>query len=78
MKAVEQSIDDRGNNQERGREILKNFIDRGFNGNIEAAGTALGWPPEKLKQHLAGELTIDDDLVMKMRGISNERDFAVE
>ena len=78
MKAVEQSIDDRGNNQERGREILRNFIDRGFNGNIELAGTALGWPADKLQQHLAGELTIDDDLVMKMRGISNEREFAVE
>ena len=78
MRAVEQSIDDRGNNQERGREILKNFIDRGFNGNLEAAGTALGWPTDKLRQHADGELTLDDDLVMKMRGIANERDFTIE
>jgi len=78
MKAVEQSIDDRGNNQERGREILRNFIDRGFGGSMEQAGLALGWPQDKLRQHLDGGLTIDDDLVMKMRGIANQRDFVVE
>ena len=78
MKAVEQSIDDRGNNQEHGRTMLRNFIDRGFNGSVELAGTALGWPQDKLQQHLNGDLTVDDDLVMKMRGIAKERNFDIE
>ena len=78
MKAVEQSIDDRGNNQGHGREMLKNFIDRGFSGSLDQAGTALGWPLDTLQQHLNGELAIDDDLAMKMRGIAKERDFTIE
>jgi hypothetical protein len=78
MKAVEQSIDDRGNNQKHGREMLRSFIDHGFGGSQEQAGLALGWPQDKLEQHLQGELTIDDDLVMKMRGIAKERNFDIE
>jgi len=78
MKAVEQSIDDRGNNQAHGRQMLQAFIDRGFSGSLENAGLALGWPNDKLEQHLEGKATIDDDLVMKMRGIATERNFTIE
>ena len=78
MKAVEQAIDDRGNNQDHGREMLQAFIDRGFTGSLERAAVALGWPEDQLQQHLAGELTIDDDMVMKMRGIAKERNFDIE
>jgi hypothetical protein len=78
MRGVEQAIDDRGNDQNHGREMLRNFINHGFNGNFETAAVALGWPQEKLRQHLSGEATVDDDLVMKMRGISKERSFDIE
>jgi len=78
MTAVEQSIDDRGNDQNHGREMLKAFVDRGFMGSVEQAGLVLGWPEDRLTQHLNGDATIDDDLVMKMRGIAAERNFEIE
>jgi hypothetical protein len=78
MRGVEQAIDDRGNDQNHGREMLRNLIDHGFKGNLEGAAVALGWPQEKLQQHLSGEATVDDDLVMKMRGIARERSFDIE
>ena len=77
MEVKNNIVDDRGTDQEEARELLRTFCDKGFDGDIERAAVALGRPPSTLHQLMEGQDEIDDDLVMKLRGISKERGIAV-
>jgi len=77
MEIKENIVDDTGSDQGDARMILREFCDNGFAGDIERAAIALGRPSSELNEMLSGQLEIDDDLVMKLRGISQERGFAV-
>ena len=70
-------VDDAGTYQNGARDILQAFCDNGFSGDVDKAGLALGRPAGELNEMLDGDAEVDDDLVMKARGIANERGFEI-
>ena len=70
-------VDDAGTDQDQARDILQAFCNNGFDGDMEKAGLALGRPAGELNEMLDGDTAVDDDLVMKARGIANERGFNI-
>jgi len=73
-----QPVDDRGTNETEGRAILKRLRDRGFDESDEKLALALGRPIEEVQGWTGGAEPVDDDVVMKARGIAKERGIAVE
>ena len=71
-------VDDRGTTQEEAVLILRNLRDHGFASSNEQLAIALGRSPQQVEGWLEGSEEIDDDVVMKARGIAQERDVAIE
>ncbi len=76
-QAAGKAVDDRGTSESEGRELLKHLRDTGFEGSDEKFATALGRPVEEVTEMLGGG-TVDDDIVMKARGIAKERAIEIE
>lgn len=74
----EQIVDDRGTGQERAAEILRKLRDRAFEASDEKLAIALGRPVEEVVAWNAGHELIDDDVVMKARGIAMNRGVRIE
>jgi hypothetical protein len=76
----EEAVDDRGTSEAGGREILKRLRDQGFEADDEKLAVALGRPIEEVQGWMAGgeEEPVDDDIVMKARGIAKERGIELE
>lgn len=74
---LDQQVDDKGTDQEEARRILTALRDRGFEGDNEKLATALGRSIEQVQGWLDGTETIDDDVVMKARGIALNRGIGV-
>ena len=74
----EHIVDDRGTGQKMAAHILRTLRDRGFEASDEKLALALGRPVEELQAWNAGRETIDDDVVMKARGIAMNRGIRVE
>ncbi|MGI9105264.1 MAG: hypothetical protein ACR2G4_03355 [Pyrinomonadaceae bacterium] len=75
----EQAVDDRGTSEAEGREILRRLRDQGFDADDEKLAIALGRPVEVVQGWMTqgGEEPVDDDIVMKARGIAKERGIEV-
>ena len=58
---------------EESREMLQAFCENGFDGSIEATALALGRDDDEIEELLTGEYEVDDDLLMKIRGIAQQR-----
>ncbi len=71
-------VDDRGTGQEKAADILRNLRDRAFEASDEKLAIALGRPLEEVSAWHAGLELIDDDVVMKARGIAMHRGVRVE
>jgi hypothetical protein len=71
-------VDDRGTTQTEGRAILKRLRDSGFEGSDEKLAIALGRPVEEIQGWTGGAETVDDDVIMKARGIATERGIEIE
>ena len=71
-------VDDQGTTQNEALELLRTLWDRGFDSNTEKLAVALGRTIEQIETWLAGSGTIDDDVVMKIRGIAKERKIDIE
>jgi hypothetical protein len=71
-------VDDRGTTQSEGRAILKRLRDAGFEGSDEKLAVALGRPLEEVQGWTGGAETVDDDVIMKARGIAKERSIEIE
>ena len=71
----EQAVDDRGTSETGGREILRRLRDQGFESDDERLAVALGRPVEEVQGWMAesADEPVDDDIVMKARGIAKER-----
>ena len=78
MRNDDNVVDDRGTTQEEALSILRNLRDHGFASSNEQLATALGRTPEQVEGWLAGSEEIDDDAVMKARGIAQERNVEIE
>jgi hypothetical protein len=74
----EQAVDDRGTNQREGRAILKRLRDNGFDSSDEKLAVALGRPLEEVEAWTGGADPVDDDVIMKARGIAKERGIEIE
>lgn len=77
-KISNQAVDDRGTNETEGRAIIKRLRDRGFEGSDEKLAVALGRPIEEVEGWTGGAEPVDDDVIMKVRGIAKERGIEVE
>jgi len=73
-----QAVDDRGTGQSEGRAILKRLRDNGFDSSDEKLALALGRPVEEITAWTSGAEIVDDDVIMKARGIAQERGIDLE
>ena len=76
-----QAVDDRGTSEAGGREILKRLRDEGFEADDEKLAVALGRPVEEVQGWTAdggSDEPVDDDIIMKARGIAKERGIELE
>ena len=73
-----EAVDDQGTDQSEGRAILKRLRDAGFNGSNEQLALALGRPVEEVEGWMGATEPVDDDVVMKARGIAKERGIEIE
>jgi hypothetical protein len=72
------AVDDRGTNQTEGRAMLKKLRDQGFDSSDEKLAVALGRPVEEVEAWTGGSEPVDDDVIMKARGIATERGLTIE
>jgi hypothetical protein len=75
---LEQEVDDKGTDQDEAQNMLKTLRDQGFDGSDEKFAVALGRTIEQVKAMIGGTEIIDDDVVMKARGIALNRGIAIE
>jgi len=75
---LDQEVDDKGTDQEEAQNMLKTLRDQGFDGSDEKFAVALGRTIEQVQAMIGGTETIDDDVVMKARGIALNRGIAIE
>lgn len=75
---TEEVVDDRGTDQTGGRALLKLLRDRGFDTSDEKLALALGRPVEEVQAWMEGVELVDDDVIMKARGIAKERGIEIE
>ena len=73
-----EAVDDRGTSQTEGRAILKRLRDNGFDSSDEKLAVALGRPIEEVEAWTGGTEAVDDDVIMKARGIAKERGIEIE
>jgi hypothetical protein len=74
----QQAVDDQGTSEQQGRDILRRLRDAGFNADDAQLAIALGRPVEEVQAWLNGSAPVDDDLIMKARGLAKERDINIE
>ncbi len=71
-----QVVDDRGTSEQQGRALLKRLRDEGFGADDAKFAVALGRPVEEVTAWMtegdSGE-PVDDDIIMKARGIATQR-----
>jgi hypothetical protein len=72
------TVDDQGTSETEGRALLKRLRDAGFAGSDEKLAIALGRPVEEVQGWTGGAEPVDDDVVMKARGIAKERGLKIE
>jgi hypothetical protein len=77
-KRTTNPLDDQGTNQTEGRAIIKRLRDKGFDGSNEQLALALGRPVEEVEGWTGAAEPVDDDVLMKARGIAQERGIEVE
>jgi hypothetical protein len=71
-------VDDQGTSEAEGRALLKRLRDAGFDGSDEKLAVALGRPLEEVEGWMGAAEPVDDDVVMKARGIAKERGLEIE
>ena len=72
------AVDDRGTSEWEGRALLKHLRDAGFEGSDEKLALALGRPIEEVEGWMSAAEPVDDDVVMKARGIAKQRGIEIE
>lgn len=71
-------LDDRGTDARAGLEMLRRLRDEGFGGDDEKMSVALGRPIEEVTAWMNGGEQLDDDIIMKARGVAKERGIVIE
>jgi hypothetical protein len=71
-------VDDRGTDAAGGLELLRRLRDNGFGSDDEKFAVALGRPVKEVSAWMSGSEPPDDDIIMKARGIAQERGIEIE
>lgn len=71
-------VDDRGTDAAGGLELLRRLRDNGFGSDDEKFAVALGRPVKEVSAWMEGSEPPDDDVIMKARGIAQERGIEIE
>lgn len=71
-------VDARGTNQEQARVMLSELQQKEFSGNNNELALALGRDVEEIEKLLNSNDILDDDLVMKMRGLAQQSETEIE
>ena len=71
-------VDDRGTDAAGGLQLLRRLRDDGFESDDVKFAVALGRPVGEVAAWMAGSEPPDDDIIMKARGIAQERGIEVE
>jgi hypothetical protein len=77
MAETNNPLDSQGMTEDQGREILRRLRDQGFDADDEKLAVALGRPVEEVQAWTGGDAPIDDDLIMKAKGIAQERGIEI-
>jgi hypothetical protein len=72
------ALDDRGTDTAGGLALLKRLRDGGFESDNDKFALALGRPIEEVEAWMQGSEPPDDDIIMKARGIAQERGIEIE
>ena len=75
---LDQEVDDKGTDQEAAQHMIEALRDQGFDSDNEKLAKALGRTVEQVDGMIEGTETIDDDVVMKARGIALNRGIEIE
>ena len=75
---LDQEVDDKGTDQETAQHMLEALRDQGFDSDNEKFAKALGRTVEQVDGMIKGAETIDDDVVMKARGLALHRGITIE
>lgn len=75
---LDQQVDDKGTDQQEAQAMLQTLRDQGFDGDNDKLAIALGRSAEQVEAMINGAETIDDDVVMKVRGIALNRGIELE
>lgn len=78
MEINNQAIDSEGTTRAQARKMLANLCENGFSGDVEKLAVALGRDEGEIKSFLDGAGEIDEDLLMKIRGIAQQRGLEIE
>lgn len=73
MTETNNPLDSQGLTEGQGRDILRRLRDEGFDADDQKLAVALGRPVEEVQAWTSGGAPVDDDLIMKARGIAQER-----
>lgn len=77
MSSNDQAIDSEGTTREEAQSLLSDLCENGFSGDVDLTALALGRESEEIQSMLDGEEEIDEDLLMKIRGIAEERNIEI-
>lgn len=72
-----EAVDSQGTDAERARAIIREVRDKGFSGSDEKLAVVLGRPTAEVTALISGDETVDDDVVMKVRGIAQQRGIEI-
>jgi len=75
---LDQQVEDKGTDQEEAQHMLEALRDQGFDSDNEKLAKALGRTIEQVDGMIKGAEIIDDDVVMKARGIALHRGIQIE
>jgi hypothetical protein len=78
METNNDAIDSMETSPEEAKELLTNLCENGFAGDAEELAIALGRDKEEIHDLLSGEEDVDEDLLMKVRGIAQEREIEID
>lgn len=73
MTPQENRLDEQGTTIEQGRAMLQKLRDDAFEANDEKVAVALGRTEQEISDTLHGNAQFDDDLLIKVRGVAQQR-----
>ena len=77
-QTTDNPVDDRGTDASGGLELLRRLRDGGFESDDEKFAVALGRPAAEVAAWMEGTEPPDDDIIMKARGIAQQRGIEIE